>query len=106
MAPQAFAGHSRRVRPRAVGTREGAGLREAERGSVAVGCRPRGSDSGPALHPWVGTSGGASSSGSHLGCRCVPGSGPGSQGAGGGSSIYAKRVCSSAKCQTPPALVY
>lgn len=38
MAPQAFAGHSRRVRLRDVGTVEGAGLREAEWGSVAVGC--------------------------------------------------------------------
>lgn len=75
MAPQAFACHSRRVRLRDVGTVEGAGLREAEWGSVAVGCRPRGSDSGPALHPWVGTSGGTSSSGSRLGCRCFPGSG-------------------------------
>lgn len=63
MAPQAIASHSRRVRPRAVETGEGAGLREAEVGSVAEGCQPGHSDSGRALHPWVGTSGGASSFG-------------------------------------------
>lgn len=34
MAPQAIASHSRRVRPRAVETGKGAGLREAEVGSV------------------------------------------------------------------------
>lgn len=38
MAPQAVASHSRRVRPQAVEASEGAGLREAEVGSVAEGC--------------------------------------------------------------------
>lgn len=65
MAPQAIAGHSRRVRPGAVETGEGAGLRETEMGSVEEECGPGGSGFGSALPPWIGTSGGASNSRSH-----------------------------------------
>lgn len=74
MAPQAIASHSQRVRPQAVETSEGAGLREAEVDSVAEGCGPGDSDSGRALHPWVETSGGVPET---IDCNCVPGSGPG-----------------------------
>lgn len=88
-------------------TDEGAGLRETEVGSVEEECWPGDSDSGRALHPWVGTSGGASSSGNRrlqLSQNLVPGHGE--RQAGEGSTTCAKEFAVQLSARTPPALIY